>query len=163
MVSSPAMSPSDMPVTDVLAHLPLRRQQESERLIALMREITGEIPVVWAGKIIGFGAYSYRYDSGHSGAAPLAAFAPTVRHLTIYLGGDYLERYPRLVEALPLEPASLRGGPKFSRHACTYQTSRLWTLTSFAHLLSAVFELLEPWAKQSRPTEGLDRHPMGYA
>ncbi len=42
----------------------------------MFTEISGEQPVVWAGRIIGFGTYQYRYASGHGGQAPLLAFAP---------------------------------------------------------------------------------------
>lgn len=113
------MSPSDTPVQDVLAALPERRQREAHELIAMMGAVTGEEPVVWAGKIIGFGTYRYRYDSGREGEAPLAAFAPTPRHHTVYLVSGYQERYPRLLESLEVDPGVRRGAPRFSR-ACLY-------------------------------------------
>lgn len=119
MAKSPAMSPSSIPVDDVLSSLPERRQAEARELIEMMSAVTGETPVVWAGKIIGFGTYTYRYESGREGTAPLAAFAPTSRHQTIYLVGGFAERYPRLIQELALDPTQTRGAPKFST-ACLY-------------------------------------------
>lgn len=108
-----------MAVDEVLAPLPERRQAEAQELIGMMRAATGEDPVVWAGKIIGFGQYRYRYESGHSGIAPLAAFAPTARHQAIYLASDYQHRYAKLIAQLPVNPEATRGGPRTSK-ACLY-------------------------------------------
>lgn len=96
----PAMSPSDMPVGPVLDRATGPRRAEVDELLALHREVSGEEPVVWAGRIIGFGQYEYRYDSGHGGTAPLLAFAPGGARHTIYLTADYAERWPDLLERL---------------------------------------------------------------
>lgn len=120
MTDSPAMSPSAMPVDDLLATLPDRRRAEAHDLIAMMREIAGDEPVVWAAKIIGFGRYHYRYESGHSGTAPLVGFAPTPRHQAIYLAAGYQERYPKLVAQLALDPDAR--APRFGV-GCLYLTS----------------------------------------
>jgi|SRR5690625_2732681 len=119
MSTTPAMAPSSVPVAHVLAALPERRQAEAEELIAMMASVTGEEAVVWAGKILGFGTYRYRYETGREGIAPLVGFAPTPRHHTIYLVGDYQDRYPRLLAELPVDPEARRGAPRFSK-ACLY-------------------------------------------
>src|SRR5687767_1652882 len=67
----PAMSPSDLPVADVLDRVTGPRRAEAEELLALFTEISGEQPVVWAGRILGFGEVEYRYESGRSGRTPL--------------------------------------------------------------------------------------------
>jgi hypothetical protein len=54
-------------------------------LIALLEKITRQPPRMWGPSIVGFGSYSYTYDSGHSGEAPLAGFAIRGRDLVIYL------------------------------------------------------------------------------
>lgn len=107
----PAMSPSDMPVTQVLSRAPGTRRTEAEELLNLFQEITGLPPVVWAEKIIGFGDYEYRYASGHSGHAPLLAFAPGSAKHTIYLQSDFADKWPELLAAL---------GPHKASKACLY-------------------------------------------
>ena len=102
----PAMSPSDMPVAEVLDRATGARRAEAEELLAIHREISGEHPVVWAGRIIGFGEVEYRYESGHAGRAPRLAFAPGPKHHTIYLVEDFSERWPELMAALGKHRAS---------------------------------------------------------
>ncbi|CAG7611206.1 hypothetical protein LEUCIP111803_01406 [Leucobacter soli] len=102
----PAMSPSDIPVDEVLDRATGPRRAEAEELLALHREVSGAAPVVWAGRIIGFGEYEYRYESGHGGRAPLLAFAPGPTRHTIYLSNDFSERWPDLMAALGRHRAS---------------------------------------------------------
>lgn len=87
----------------------------------MMRAVTGADPVIWAGRIVGFGQYRYKYDSGREGIAPLAAFAPTSRHHTVYLVSGFQERYPRVVSRLDRDPDLARGRPRMST-ACLYIT-----------------------------------------
>ncbi len=96
----PAMSPSDLPVEDVLARATGPRRAEADELLALHREVSGAEPVVWAGRILGFGEHEYRYASGHGGRAPRLAFAPGPARHTIYLPVDFAERWPDLVGRL---------------------------------------------------------------
>jgi hypothetical protein len=69
--------------------------------------------VVWAGRIIGFGEYEYRYETGHTGRAPLLAFAPGPTQHTIYLANNFSERWPDLMAQLGKHRAS---------KACLYLT-----------------------------------------
>ena len=96
----PAMSPSDLPVAEALDRAAGPRRAEADELLAILGEISGEQPVVWAGRIIGFGEYEYRYESGRGGRAPLLAFAPGSAKHTIYLVNDFSERWPDLVARL---------------------------------------------------------------
>ncbi|OIH84612.1 hypothetical protein BLJ79_10825 [Arthrobacter sp. UCD-GKA] len=109
----PAMSPSDLPVAQVLDRATGPRRAEAEELLAMLGGISGETPVVWAGRIIGFGEYEYRYASGHSGRSPLLAFAPGPTKHTIYLVNDFSQRWPELLDRL---------GPHRSSKACLYLT-----------------------------------------
>ena len=102
----PAMSPSDLPVAQVLDRATGPRRAEADELLAILGEISGEQPVVWAGRIIGFGEFEYRYASGHEGRAPLLAFAPGPAQHTIYLAEDFSERWPDLVAGLGKHRAS---------------------------------------------------------
>ena len=69
-------------------------------------EISGEQPVVWAGRIIGFGEFEYRYESGRRGRSPLLAFAPGPANHTIYLPEHFSERWPDLMTGLGEHRAS---------------------------------------------------------
>lgn len=110
---TPAMSPSDLPVDAVLDRATGARRAEAEELLELHEQISGEKPVVWAGRIIGFGQYEYRYDTGHGGIAPLLAFAPSATKHTIYLVNDFAEKWPDLMERL---------GKHKSSKVCLYLT-----------------------------------------
>lgn len=110
---APAMSPSAMPVADVLDRVTGPRRTEADELLALHREVSGVEPVVWAGRIIGFGEYEYTYESGHSGRAPELAFATGAQRHTIYLTPDFADRWPDLVDAL---------GPHKASKVCLYLT-----------------------------------------
>lgn len=109
----PAMSPSDLPVSDVLDRLTGPRRADAEELLALHAEVSGATPVVWAGRIIGFGEYAYRYESGHGGRAPLLGFAPGMSRHSVYLTENFSERWPDLVGAL---------GPHRASKVCLYLT-----------------------------------------
>ena len=102
----PAMAPSDLPVAEVLDRATGPRRAEADELLALLGEISGEQPVVWAGRIIGFGEYEYRYESGREGRAPLLAFATGPAKHTIYLTEDFSERWPDLMARLGEHRAS---------------------------------------------------------
>lgn len=99
-VKQPAMSPSDMPVAEVLDRAGGPRRAEVDELVAMFGEISGEQPVVWAGRIIGFGEFEYRYESGRRGRSPLLAFAPGPARHTIYLPEHFSERWPDLMAEL---------------------------------------------------------------
>lgn len=62
--------------------------QDCEAILAICKRITGQPPYMWGPSIVGFGSYTYRYESGRVGDAPLAAFAIRGRELVVYLGVD---------------------------------------------------------------------------
>ena len=105
-LKQPAMSPSDLPVEVVLDRATGPRRAEADELLTMLGEISGEQPVVWAGRIIGFGEYEYRYESGRGGHSPLLAFAPGPAKHTIYLADDFSERWPDLMAELGKHRAS---------------------------------------------------------
>jgi hypothetical protein len=89
-----------MPVEEVLDRVTGPRRAEADELLELHREVSGAEPVVWAGRIIGFGEYEYRYESGHGGRAPELAFATGSAKHTIYLTENFAERWPDLMSEL---------------------------------------------------------------
>jgi hypothetical protein len=66
-------------------------------MLELMARATGQSPRI-SGKMVGFGTYHYRYDSGREGDAPAAGFAARREATVVYLGdgvgahADELER-----------------------------------------------------------------------
>ena len=69
-----------------------QKRQDSFKLIEIFKGLTGFEPKMWGPTIIGFGSYHYKYDSGHEGDAPLAAFAPRKDSLVIYFATEYKNR-----------------------------------------------------------------------
>ena len=51
---------------------------------------------MWGPSMVGYGSYTYRYESGHSGTAFLAGFAVRGRDLVVYLMADTPEQAERL-------------------------------------------------------------------
>ncbi|MBJ8348643.1 DUF1801 domain-containing protein [Antrihabitans sp. YC2-6] len=81
-----ATQPTDVDVQTFLDAITDPRQRaDSDRLVQLMTEATGELPKMWGASIVGFGNYHYRYASGTEGDAPLVGFSPRKRELTLYL------------------------------------------------------------------------------
>ena len=108
----PVTRPTDASVEGFLARVPSeQRREDARRLCAMMQEITGEPPAMWGTSIVGFGAYHYRYASGHEGDAPLAGFSPRSQHLVIYLASEFGDRY---------QPVLARLGPYKSGKGCLY-------------------------------------------
>ncbi len=59
---------------------------DCQAIMAMCKRVTKQQPYMWGPTIVGYGSYTYRYASGHSGDAPLAAFAVRGRELVVYLG-----------------------------------------------------------------------------
>lgn len=58
---------------------------DAKAVVGMMREITKEEPVMWGASIIGFGKYTYKYDSGREGDWPIIALSPRKQNLTLYI------------------------------------------------------------------------------
>ena len=109
---APAMRRTGASVEDFLAGVPDgQRREDARRLCAMMAQITGEPPAMWGTSIIGFGAYHYRYASGHSGDSALASFSPRSQHLVIYLIGGFESRHQSVLARL---------GPHKTGKGCLY-------------------------------------------
>src|SRR5262245_26944710 len=61
------------------------RRADAKVLVKLLKTITGWKPAMWGPSIIGFGAYHYTYDSGHSGSICAIGFSPRKASLVIYV------------------------------------------------------------------------------
>lgn len=109
MADAPAMRPTGESLAEVLDRATGARRAEADELVALLAELSGEEPVVWAGRIVGFGEHEYRHETGRAGVAPVLAFAPGRAHHTLYLEAGFAERWVDLLDAL---------GPHRSSVAC---------------------------------------------
>ncbi len=61
---------------------------DCKAIMAMCKRLTKQQPYMWGPSIVGYGSYTYRYESGHPGDAPLAGFAVRGRELVVYLGVD---------------------------------------------------------------------------
>ena len=86
------------------------KRDDCFRLIKMYEEITGFEPKMWGPSIIGFGSYHYKYESGHEGDAPLAAFSPRKDSIVIYVVPEFQQR----------EQLLLKLGKHKSSKSCVY-------------------------------------------
>ena len=76
-----------------------KRREDCRAVVEIMREITGEAPVLWGDSLIGFGSYHYTYESGREGDWPLTAVSPRKQSLTLYIMPGFA-RYEALMAKL---------------------------------------------------------------
>jgi Domain of unknown function (DU1801). len=60
------------------------RRADAQTLLVMMREVTGEEPVMWGPTMLGWGSYHYRYASGREGDWLRIGFAPRKASLSLY-------------------------------------------------------------------------------
>ena len=65
-----------------------RRRAEGHALDALHRKVSGEEPRMWGPSIVGYGQYTYTYDSGRSGTMARAGFSPRKAAAVVYLNAE---------------------------------------------------------------------------
>lgn len=78
---------------------PEQKREDSETLLKLMQDITGDEGSMWRGSIVGFGKYSYKYASGHSGEWFVTGFSPRKQNMTLYIMPGF-DRYDDLLSKL---------------------------------------------------------------
>ena len=76
-----------------------QKREDSFKILKIMKDITGEEPVMWGDAIIGFGSYHYKYKSGREGDWFLIGFSPRKQNLTLYIMSG-LKRYDDMLESL---------------------------------------------------------------
>jgi len=78
--------PTDASIEKYIASRANEQQRaDCQELMALLKKVTRQPPKMWGPSIVGYGVYKYTYESGHSGEAPLAAFAIRGRELVVYV------------------------------------------------------------------------------
>jgi hypothetical protein len=73
-----------------------QRKKDAEVLRKWMTKVTGMKPKMWGPSIIGFGTYSYTYDTGRSGEMCITGFSPRKANLVLYILPGYDELGDRL-------------------------------------------------------------------
>jgi hypothetical protein len=82
--------------SDVIAYIESiehsQKREDAYRLLDVFTETTGFQAKMWGASIIGFGAYHYKYASGHEGDAPLVGFSPRKAKISLYFATGYTQR-----------------------------------------------------------------------
>lgn len=66
-----------------------KKREDAFKLLDIFSETTGMEPKMWGESIIGYGAYHYKYDSGHEGDSMLVGFSPRKARFSLYFAtGD---------------------------------------------------------------------------
>jgi nucleoid DNA-binding protein len=77
--------PTDRDIVDFIANLPEKQQADAQTLVEIMQDVSGEQPVLWGPKIVGFGTFHYVSKSGREGDWPVIGFAPGTVKSSLYL------------------------------------------------------------------------------
>ena len=72
------------------------KRKDSFQIIDIMQKQTGFEPKMWGPSFIGFGKYHYKYESGHEGDMPLAAFSPRSTSIVLYFSEEFENKYELL-------------------------------------------------------------------
>jgi hypothetical protein len=77
--------PTAVSVEEFIAAVPNEtRRKDAETLLKLCEKVSGWKAQMWGPTIIGFGRYTYTYDSGHSGDMCMMGFSPRGSSLSLY-------------------------------------------------------------------------------
>ena len=74
------------------------RREEATRLDAIYRDVTGWTPKAW-GKMIGYGAYHYRYESGREGEFFATGFNFRAKDIALHILPGYQD-FPEIAARL---------------------------------------------------------------
>jgi Domain of unknown function (DU1801) len=89
-VPEPKTKPTEVSVESHIAAITNEEQRNDARtLVALMRRVTRQEPVMWGPSIVGFGSCHYKYASGHEGDSALTGFAVRGSELVVYVAADF--------------------------------------------------------------------------
>lgn len=88
--------PTTQDIVDFIANLPEKQQADAETLTQIMQDISGEAPVLWGSRIVGFGTFHYKSKSGREGDWMKIGFAPGVGKFSLYLTFDAHEQTGRV-------------------------------------------------------------------
>lgn len=85
-MAEPKTTPTDSSIDEYLASRATPEQlTDCRAIMAMCKRVTKQSPKMWGPSIVGYGSYTYKYESGHTGQSCLAAFAIRGRDLVVYL------------------------------------------------------------------------------
>lgn len=82
-----------------------QKRKDSEVLLKMFAQITGERPVMWGAAIVGFGTFHFKYASGREGDWMLTGFSPRKQNLSLYVHPVNIS--PKLLQQLGPHKASM--------------------------------------------------------
>ena len=71
---------------------------DCKAIMAMCKRVTKQQPKMWGPSMVGYGSYTYRYESGHTGDAFLTGFAIRGKELVVYLMAESPEQVDRLTK-----------------------------------------------------------------
>lgn len=71
------------------------QRKDCKAIMAMCKRVTKQPPRMWGPSMVGYGSYSYKYDSGHAGEAFLTGFAVRGKDLVLYLCADTPQQLQR--------------------------------------------------------------------
>ena len=71
---------------------------DAKMMIELMRDVSGDEPVMWGKSIIGFGKYHYKYATGREGDWMKIGFSPRKAAISLYTSCDASQFSDELAE-----------------------------------------------------------------
>ena len=78
--------PTDASVDAYLASKASPEQMaDCKAIMAMCKRVTKQPPKMWGPSIVGYGSYTYRYESGHSGDACAVGFAVRGKEFVVYI------------------------------------------------------------------------------
>ena len=81
---------------DVAAYISSRASPEQLTdcavMMAMCKRVTKQEPKMWGPSLVGYGSYTYTYESGHSGESCLTGFAIRGKELVVYLVAENPEQ-----------------------------------------------------------------------
>lgn len=78
-------APTNVNPREFITAVPHRtRRADSEVLLRMMEEVSGQPATMWGPTIVGFGTYHYKYVSGREGDAAAIGFSPRTANLALY-------------------------------------------------------------------------------
>lgn len=72
------------------------RRKDTEIVMQMMKEASGEKPAMWGENIIGFGTYNYKYASGREGEWMRIGLSPRKQNLSVYIMDGFAEYHELL-------------------------------------------------------------------
>ncbi len=94
---------------ELFDHFAPERRDEAGALDAIFRDVTGWSPRLW-GRIIGYGTYHYRYDSGREGDFLATGFTLRAQDISLHILPGYND-FPEIADRL---------GPHSRGKSCWY-------------------------------------------